>query len=159
MYSGRKFICIMQICSLVTTCIGQHLLPFLELYWTMCLAVVQEAGANAPPKIWICWKSGQILENPGKNGTQRCLTSKNCPPQCLQKYTWRSFSWRAHQKKVFNDLCGRQFVGKSRTKKLFGQVCGNSGKNPPQPANFACFYTYGVECGYWNIGTTNKWSK
>jgi len=42
MYSNRKLIYIVQICSLVTTCIGQSLLPFwsyTEQCWQFALTI------------------------------------------------------------------------------------------------------------------------
>ena len=52
-------------------------------------------GASAPPTVSFAKNQGNILENPRKNGAQRCLTSKNVP-QSLQKNPWRTF-WRPHQ--------------------------------------------------------------
>ena len=40
-------------------------------------AVLLEVGVQAhPQKFWFAENLGKIPENPGKNGAQRCLTSK-----------------------------------------------------------------------------------
>jgi len=54
-------------------------------------------------------------ENLGKNGAQRCLTSKN-GAQGLQKNKWRPFCWRSHQKNGRQKLHDN-FLGK------FGKFC------------------------------------
>jgi len=86
-------------------CCGEPSIFFQEFYTTIEVvikAVVQEVGRKRTPKVLICWKPGQnpskipenmdkTLENPGTNGVQRCLISKN-GAQRLQKNTWRPSS-------------------------------------------------------------------
>ena len=104
-------------------------------------------GSSAAPKVLICqksgqnpWKFGQNLwqsgqnpwkseQNPGKNGSQRCLISKN-GAQWLEKNTLRFF-WRLHKNKVF-----MIFVGKMRTETFRAKILHN-------PKHFACSYIYG----------------
>jgi len=40
-------------------------------------------GESAPPQVLICWKPEQ---NPGKNGAQRCSTSKNDTQVCRKTH-------------------------------------------------------------------------
>jgi len=82
---------------------------------------------------------GKIPENLGRNGSHRCLTSKN-GTQHLQKNKWRPF-WRWHQKGL-NNLCGRKFLGKSHAT-TFRASLGKFGQKSFAPSKFACSYTYG----------------
>jgi len=104
-----------------------------------------DAGdASAPPKILICRKSGQnplnlgkICDNPGKNCSQRCLTSEN-GAQRLQK-KMKNFL-EVTPRNVF---CGRGQICRSKVaEQLFGKVSRNSGKNPSHPQKLAFSYTY-----------------
>jgi len=47
-------------------------------------------GCKRTPKSFDLLNLDKIPENPGENGAQRCLTSKN-GAQDLQKNTWRPF--------------------------------------------------------------------
>ena len=84
-------------------------------------------GASAPLKVLICWKSGQNPWNPGENGSQRCLTSKN-GAQGLQKNTWRPFL-EVTQKKGLDDLSWRKIAGKSCTNNFSGKFGDMWAKN------------------------------
>jgi len=59
-----------------------------------------------PQKVWFVPNLGKIPENPGENGTQRCLISKN-GAQGLQK-PHEDLFWRSHQKKAFMIFVGEQ---------------------------------------------------
>jgi len=72
----------------------------------------------------------KIPENPGKNGAQRCLTSKN-GAQRLQKNTIKTF-FGVTPKTGVHVLCGGNLSAKG-ARKRFGQVLGNSGKNHSHP--------------------------
>jgi len=74
---------------------------------------------------------GKILENPGKNGTQRCFFKKKAP-----KTREDLFFEITPQKGL--DLCGRQFVGKTRKNFSckFGEIWAkilHTPKNLPAP--------------------------
>jgi len=59
------------------------------LLWKAVALEMGEQGVQAhTQKFWFAEKLGNIPENPGKNGAQRCITSKNCA-HGLQKNTWR----------------------------------------------------------------------
>jgi len=103
------------------------------LLWKAVVFEVGVHGLQAHPKMfWFAENLGKSPENPGKNGTQRCLTSKN-GAQGLHKNTWIPFSG-GYTKKRFSWFCGRKFVGKSCTKTFWASL-GKFGKNPSHPKN------------------------
>jgi len=108
---------------------------WLHLQWRLGSGVGGggSGGVSTSPKILICWKSGKILENLGKipedpnkipkylgkipenlgkNGTQRCLTSKN-GAQGLQKNKWRQF-FGGHTTKTVGKSCTTTFCASLR---------------------------------------------
>jgi len=99
--------------------------------------------ASAPPKVVICWKSGQNHwkfwqdlwksgQNPWrsrKTGAQRCFTSKN-NAQRLQRNKWHFLG--GDTKKCLHDLRGKQFVGKSPTT-IFWASLGKFGQKSFAP--------------------------
>jgi len=75
-------------------------------------AVVLEVRVQAhPQKFWFAENLGKIPENPGKNGTQRCLLQKMAPKVC--KKTHEEFFWRSHQKKVLMIFVGEKLQVKA----------------------------------------------
>ena len=109
----------------------------------LCKAVVLEVGLRwckrTPKGFYFSENLRKIPENPGINGAQRCLTSKN-DTQSWQKNTRRSF-FGGHTKKCLHDLCWRKFVSKI-AHKTFRASLGNSGKNPSHSQKFACSSPY-----------------
>ena len=97
-----------------------------------------EGVASAPQKFWFADNLSKSPENPGKNGAQCCLTSKN-GAQCLHENT-RDLILEVTPKTGLHDLCGRNFIGKSCTK-TFRASLGKFGQNFA-PQKFACFYSY-----------------
>ena len=90
-------------------------------------------GSNRNPNVLIYWNPGKIPANPGKNVTQRCLTSNN-GAQRLQKNTWILFL-EITPKKGF--LMGENLLAK--VTQNFRQVWGlratilRTSKNCPAP--------------------------
>ena len=100
-------------------------------------------GAIAHPEFWSVENLGKIPENLGKNGAQRCLTSKN-GAQRLQKNTIKTF-FGGHTKSknscsLWEKVCGQKaqknFSGK------FGEIRAKilrTSKNLPAPTPmFSC---------------------
>ena len=90
-------------------------------------------GTSAPAKVWFDENLGKILETPGKDGAQSCL-SLQIGAQGLHKNTWRPF-FEVTPKKVFLSL--REKICKQET---FRQVWGNLGKNSSHLQKLACCY-------------------
>jgi len=86
-------------------------------------------GWTCTPNVLTCWNPAKIHENQGKNGTQRCLTSKN-GAQRLQKNTWILFLEVTPIKGFF----WKNFSGKSRTRH-FGQFWSLRAKIFRKPKN------------------------
>jgi len=97
-------------------------------------SVVGDGSAGVqdrPQKFWFAENLGKISENPGKNSTHRCLTSKK---KGLQKNTWTSF-WRSHQKKLFVIFTGKNLQAKV-AQKTFRSSLGKFGHTSFSPPKF-----------------------
>jgi len=108
------------------------------LLWKAVVLEVGVKGLQAHPQNF-CFVEilSKSPENPGKNGAQCCLTSKNSA-QCLHENT-RDLILEVTPKRVLHDLCGRKCKGKSCTK-TFRASLGKFVQNFT-PQKFACFYT------------------
>ena len=108
-----------------------------------CKALVYEAGATAPSKVLIWWKSGQNLQEHSK--TLWKISAKMAPNMLWienngAQFDMKSFFFGGH---FFKDFSGK---------------FGRSGKNPSQSRKFACsFYTYAAVLEvYWIFVVFNK---
>ena len=82
---------------------------------------------------------GKILEHPGKNDAQRCLTSKMAPKVCRKSH--EDLFWRSHQKRsswsLREKICRQKVI-----QNPFSQVWSNLGKNPSHLQKCICSNTY-----------------
>ena len=90
-----------------------------------------------PDNIFDNWS--KIPENTGKNGNQRCLTSKNGAN--FFRKTNKDLLWRSHQKESSWSWWEKIRRQKSQ-ENISGYLWGNSGKNSSHPSKFACSCTY-----------------
>jgi len=102
-------------------------------------AVVLEMGVKAHSQtFWFAENLGKIPENPGKNGTKRCLTSKTEPKVCRKTHEDRF--WRSHQKKVLMIFAGETLQVKV-AQITFRASLGTCGQKIAPP-KCACSYTF-----------------
>jgi len=87
-------------------------------------SVVGDGSAGVqdrPQKFWFAENLGKISENPGKNSTHRCLTSKK--KRFAEKHM--NIFLEVTPKKVIRDLYWKKFAGKSGPKNFsvkFGEI-------------------------------------
>jgi len=96
------------------------------LWKTMVLDVGVQGLQAHPQKFWFVENLAKSPENPGENGAQLCLTTKN-GTQGLHKNPWRPFFGGYTKKRPSRPLWEKSCRQKL-LRKLFGQVWGNSGK-------------------------------
>ena len=94
-----------------------------EFFLFSGVAVGCERGTAYPQKFWFVENPGKIPENLGKNGAQRCLTSKMAPNVFIKT-----------SEDHFLDV-----TPKNGRKMLHDNFLG---KNPLHPQKFACSCTY-----------------
>jgi len=114
-------------------CIWKSCEPTLEC------SCIGGGAASSPQKSWFIKYLGKILDHPGKNDAQRCLTSKMAPKVCRKSH--EDLFWRSHQKRsswsLREKICRQKVI-----QNPFSQVWSNLGKNPSHLQKCICSNTY-----------------